>query len=585
MRRSSKIAAAAVLMAMPLAACSSSGPGSKGSSSGGSSTPRAKVKSAGMDATVKGPAVKIAGAKKGGTLTITNDGAPPTFDPAGAYYLSSMSVLSDLVTRGLTGYQNANGKNTLVPDMADGLGKTSADGKTWTFKIKKGLKYSNGEPVKAADFVYGVKRSFDEDLGGNGPVPYLRTYLVDGGTYKGPMKDKGGKFGGVTAPDDSTVVFHLTQKWPTLPYYLAFPAASPVPQSAEKGVAYQKNPLATGPYKYASFTKGQKIELVKNSEWNADSDPIRHQFPDKIVVKLAQTPLTVQQQILANSGTGATTLDTSSTGAVAGVQPKIKSQPKQFVFGPSSCEAYLPLNTEKIPLPVRKAIAVAYPYDQTRKAQGLSNNLLDPATTYAPPQVPGIKQYPPVNGLTGKGTGDPAKAKQMLQKADKVGFKLSWYYKGDDPALVASNSALKKAMTDAGFKVTATPVSKDQYSEKVSDTKASQNVGQGISSWCYDWPSGDSVYPQLFSSSTADDGRSVGNLHDPAVDKELKRISAMDPAKAGPEWLKFDKQMTAKVIGIPLSYGKNAYVLGNKVHNVVNDSSRSMPDFSQIWVG
>ena len=100
---------------------------------------------------MKGPAPEVAGAKKGGTLTITNDGAPPTFDPAGAYYLSSMAVLSDLVTRGLTGYQNADGKNTLVPDMGEDLGKQSADGLTWTFKIQSGLKWSDGQPITAED--------------------------------------------------------------------------------------------------------------------------------------------------------------------------------------------------------------------------------------------------------------------------------------------------------------------------------------------------------------------------------------------------------------------------------------------------
>ncbi|WP_325549314.1 ABC transporter substrate-binding protein [Flexivirga sp.] len=584
MRRSSKIAAAVVMIAMPLAACSSSGPSSSNTSSKGSSTPRAKVKSSAMDASVKGPAPDIAGAKKGGTLTITDAGAPPTFDPAGAYYEFSMTILSELVTRGLTGYQiDQDGKSTLVPDMAQGLGKESADGKTWTFKLKPGMKYSNGQPVKAADFVYAIKRSFDENLGGQGPVPYLKTTLVGGDTYKGPFTDKGKDFKGVTSKGDDTVIFHLTRKWPTLPYYLAFPAASPVPQSAEKKSTYEKSPLATGPYKFKTFNKGTRIVLEKNTQWDAKSDPIRHQYPDTIDVKLGVTALTEQQRIFANSGPGATTLDIS--GLDAGLESKAKSQTKQVVFGPSPCESYLPLNSKEIPLEVRKAIAVAYPYDQTRKAGGESKLTFDPATTYAPPQVPGIKQYPAVNGLIGKGSGDPAKAKAMLKKAGKSNFELSWYYvsgKGQDEA---ANDALKSAMQKAGFKVKDVPVSQAEISEKINDPNAPENVGQGISSWCYDWPSGDSIYPQLFSTTTAKDGRSVANLQDTAIDKELDRISALDPTQAAPEWLAFDKKMTKQVMGIPLSYSKASSVLGNKVHNVVPDPNHGLPDFAQVWVG
>nr|WP_281358956.1 ABC transporter substrate-binding protein [Flexivirga aerilata] len=539
-----------------------------------------------MDASVKGPAPEIKGAKTGGTLTITTgDSAPPTFDPAGAYYVLSIATLSELVTRSLTGYQIKDGTPTLVPDMAADLGTPSADGLTWTFKLKPGMKYSNGQPVKAEDYVYAIKRSFDPDLGGDGPAPsYLASYLVGGKDYKGVIADPKTDFKGVTAQGDDTVVFHLTRKWPTLPYYLAFPAASPIPQAADTKANYQAKPLATGPYQVKSFTKGQQFTLEKNPNWDAKSDPIRHQFPNEINVKLGVTALTTQQQILANSGTGSTTVDV--TGVDASLASKVKSQKDQFVFGPSPCESYWPLDTQKIPFEVRKAIAVAYPYDQIRKAGGVSNLTYDPATMYAPPQVPGMTPYPPNNGLTGKGPGDPAKAKQMLKDAGKDGFQLSYYFRNDDPQLVQSNVALKDALSKAGFKVKDVGVSKEEYSAKRVAPNSGMNAGQGISSWCYDWPSGDSIYPQLFSStSNAEKQRSVGNLKDAAIDKEIEQISAMDPAAAAPKWLALDKKMTAQLVGMPISYSKSSYVFGSKVHNVINDANHGMPDFAQIWVG
>ena len=583
MRWTSKLAVVAVAAAMPLAACSSSGPSSKTSSSASSS--RAKVGNAAMDASVTGPAPAVSGAKSGGTLTVTESGAPPTFDPAGAYYIFSMATLSQLTTRSLTGYQVKDGKSTLVPDMASNLGTESSDGKTWTFKLKSGMKYSDGSAVKAADFVYGIERGFDPDLGGDGPVPYLKDYLVGGSSYKGPFQDKGKKFAGVEAKGDDTVVFHLTRKWPTLPYFMAFPLASPVPQAKDTRTSYQTKALATGPYKIASMTKGQSITLVKNDQWDKNSDPVRHQYPDKVDIKLAVTALTTQQQILANSGTGATTLDVSPDGVDASLMRKAQATKNQYGEGDSPCESYLPIDTQKVPLAVRKAIAVAYPYSQTRKAGGESPQSYDAATTYAPPQVPGITQYAPVNGMTGQGSGNAAKAKQMLKDAGKSGFQLTYYFDNGSPQSVAANNALQKGLTDAGFKVKAIPVSTEQYSDKKSATNTSNNIKQGIASWCYDWPSGDSIYPQLFSSSTAKDGRSVGNLQSAAVDKQIAQISAMDPSEAGPKWLAFDKQMAQQVVGIPLSYSKSNFVYGKQLHNVVNDPNRGVPDFAQIWVG
>ena len=126
--------------AVSLAACSSSGPsGSSGGSSGGNNnTAAAQQTKAAVAATnpdLKGPAPEVPGAKKGGTLYIDDGSNPPTMDPSGIYYIDSNAYATQYLFRTLTQYKIVKGKPVLVPDLAEGVGKQSADWLTWTFKI------------------------------------------------------------------------------------------------------------------------------------------------------------------------------------------------------------------------------------------------------------------------------------------------------------------------------------------------------------------------------------------------------------------------------------------------------------------
>ncbi|TWE12508.1 ABC transporter substrate-binding protein [Rudaeicoccus suwonensis] len=568
---------------MLLAACSG-GPGSSSGSSG-AAAPTASATAPLLRDVASGPAPQIAGAKTGGTLTITDEGAPPTFDPSGAYYEFSMMVLDELLVRSLTGYQNVDGKATLVPDLATDLGEQSADGLTWTFHLKHGIRYSDGSPVRAADVVYAVKRSFAYDSVAEGGPQYVQQYLKGGSTYKGPFDQPTVDFPGVTAQGDDTVVFHLVKKWPTLPYYLAFPEVSPIPQAKDTKATYQNHLLATGPYEIQSFTKGISMVLVRNPDWSAATDPIRHQFPARIEIQLGVNPQTTQQRILADSGTGSTTIDVS--GVVASVQNQVTGDKKdQFVSGLSPCESYTSIDTQTVPLAVRKAIAIAYPFDQIRKASGESPLTYRPASTIAPPQVPGVTAYPPVNGLTGHGPGDPAKAKAMLSAAGQLGFSLSYYFIDSQPSSVQANVALKAALTAAGFTVHDLGVSAQQYPTDVTNPSATQNLGQGINSWCYDWPSGDSIYPELFAASRAQTGQSAGDLQSAALDAQMTQIENLPITQAAAAWGKLDQQILSQDLPtIPVDYAIASYVFGDRVHNVVNDANHGLPDLAQLWVG
>ncbi|MFC6704588.1 ABC transporter substrate-binding protein [Flexivirga alba] len=570
------------LTAVSLAACGSGGPSSKGkgdnSNVRSASAAQTKAAVAASDAGLQGPAPAVPGAKKGGTLYLDDSSNPPTMDPSGIYYTDSGLIAAQYLFRALTQYKVVHGQQVLVPDLATNVGTQSADGLTWTFKIKPGLKYSDGSPVKIEDFAYAIKRSFATESVAADGTTYQMQYLKGGNTYKGPFKQPKANFPGVTTQGNDTLVFHLTQKMPSFNYFASFPQFSPIPQSKDTKNDYQKHPLTTGPYEVSTYNIGQKLVLTRNPNWAPASDPVRHNYPDKIQVNFSISNLPSQQRILANSGIGADTinigaLDASLASQVTGAKKN------QFVIGPGSCVMYVEMDDRKIPLDIRKAIAYAWPFNEIRKAGGLSNLAYQPATTFDAPSLQGYKKYPALPYAKGQGNGDPAKAKAMLKKANKLGFQLSYYYISDDPAKVAANNARKAGLEKAGFTVKDIPLAKAEYTKKIGEGNAPVNMGQGTPGWCYDWPTGDSVYPVLFNGAYIDQGGGVGMFKNAAVNAQMAKTSAMDPAKAAPKWAALDQELMTKYFpSLPDYYTMSTLTFGRNVNNVVLNS------MSQVWL-
>lgn len=144
------IAVTAVGM-LALAACGGSGePADENGRAKGVDTEKLADTGTGMDAERKGP-VKIDGATEGGTVTVLSYAGLNSMDPTEAYYQSTMSILSGLVTRSLTqfAYDEESGEMVLVPDLATDLGTPNEDYTEWEFTIRDGVRWENGEEVTA----------------------------------------------------------------------------------------------------------------------------------------------------------------------------------------------------------------------------------------------------------------------------------------------------------------------------------------------------------------------------------------------------------------------------------------------------
>jgi peptide/nickel transport system substrate-binding protein len=578
-----RITAVAATVMLAVAACGSPSSNS-GNNSGGQNLGGAQEKA--TDATAKGPAADVDGAKKGGTVTVLSDVTPDTFDPTNIYYTDGNQI-GKLMFRALTQYRLDGDKHkpVLVPDLAEDLGTKSADGLTWTFKLKKGIKYMDGSPVHAADFAYAIKRSFAHDLFDAGPT-YQIQFFKDGDKYKGPYGAGGTNYSGVETPDDSTLVIHLAKKFDDLPYYAAFPMFTPIPQAHDTQKNYEQRPWTTGPYKVDSYVPGTELKLSKNPQWDPATDPVRHQYPDAWDFKFAQDTIKAQRQVLASSGPDASSLNYSNLDV--SLLPEVKDQ-SQLVKGDSPCTITYTMDSRRIPLEVRRLIAKAYPYDSWRKVAGLTPADAIPASTILPPAVPGFEKFelPGMNG-TGKGAEDDAVAKEVkdeLAKLGKSNFELQWYYSIDDKIATQVSQLRQQVFEKAGFKVKTFGVPKAKLRTYVGNQDAQVNIGKTPTGWCSDWPSGTSWFPVLFKSDAIALGNSVGQLEDKGLDAKIDAVSAKDPNEQLKEWSKIDKDILENYLpAIPLYYSATNSPVGKNIGHAINDPTQGLPEFTSIFL-
>ncbi|ADB31762.1 extracellular solute-binding protein family 5 [Kribbella flavida DSM 17836] len=579
-----RITAVAATVMLTVAACGSpsSNNNTGGSNTGDAGTAQEKA----TDPSVKGPAPEIEGAKKGGTITVLSDVTPDTFDPTNIYYTDGNQI-GKLIYRALTQYKldEKTGKPILVPDLAEDLGTKSADGLTWTFKLKQGIKYMDGTEVKAEDYAYAIKRSFAHDLYDAGPT-YQLQFFKDGDKYKGPYAAGGDNYAGVETPDNSTLVIKLAKKFDDLPFYAAFPMFTPIPKAKDTKKNYEQKPMTTGPYQVESLTPGSQLVLSKNPNWDPNTDPVRYQYPDKFDFKFAQDTIKVQRQVLASSGPDANALNYSNLDV--SLYPEVKDQ-SQIIKGGSPCTITWPLDTRKIPFEIRQLIAKAYPFDSWRKVAGLDPQSAIPASTILPPAVPGHEKYE-LPGLVGKGKGAEdeavaAEVKAKLKELGKENFELSWYYSNDDKIATQVNQLRTQVFQKAGFKVKAIGVPKAKIRTLTGDQNAPVNVGKTPAGWCSDWPSGTSWFPVLFKSDAIALGNSIGQLQDKALDAEIDRIAAMDPNQQLKEWSKVDRTVLEKHLPlVPLYYAASAFPVGKNIGHAINDVTQGMPEFTSLYL-
>jgi peptide/nickel transport system substrate-binding protein len=573
-----------------LAACSSSGGGNNSSSqsrvtsAAGGKQGTAAAYNAAFDKVVN-PSTKT-----GGTLKLLAPSDCDSWDPARAYYGFCWN-LQRIFTRSLMGYETVNGTVfKVVPDLATAAGKPNADKTEWTYTLKSGLKWSNGQPLKPIDVKYGVERMFATDVINGGPTSYFISDIAHPKDYKGPYKS--GDLATITTTDTS-VTFKLAHADADFDYLMAMAASSPVPYKTEGGKGfvgstYTKHPMSTGPYMIQSYTAAKSITFVRNPNWTQSSDTIRHPLVDTIQL----TVDTNQQDIDNQMASGEADANVDARGVQAAFQSKILTDPnlKKNADDPvSAFTRYTAIMPSVIPnVHCRKAIF--YAWDKKAELQAYGGPTAgELAGGMTPPGIPGYKPdfnpYP--SGSDGH--GDVTKAKAELKQCGKPGgFSTKLAY-GTPSAQAANMFKLEKsALGRVGIKITAlTQDSSTYYSTFIGSPANIKNQGIGIANagWGADFPTGVGFYNSIVNGAAIlpTGNSNYASLNDPNVNKILD--AAPKGGVTEDQWLQLDQSIMDNAVYLPVYYGKTLYYRNPRMTNVTCDNALAFGEYDFVNIG
>jgi peptide/nickel transport system substrate-binding protein len=534
---------------------------------------------------------------KGGTLKFAMSDVLDSSDPGDTYY-AMVQNFARLYGRTMMGFKPAPGEAglELVPDLAAGPGVPSNGNKTWTYKIKPGIKYEDGTEVKAADVKYAIARSnFAKDVLPNGPDYFAQ---LTGSKYKGPYKDKNlDSLKEITTPDDHTLVINLVKPFTDMDYLMTFSQTMPVPASKDTGATgganYKKHVFSTGPYMFEGTENVDKqINLVRNPNWDQSTDPIRKGLPDRVELALQVDANEIDSRLQQ----GTLQVDLAGTGVQAAARSKILSSPtlkKNSDDAYSGFLWYTAINSKVAPfdkVECRRAMQYAADSVALQAAYGGPVAGGDIASTILPPNIAGYQKsdiYP--NGADN--TGDVTKAKEQLAACGQPnGFKMNLAYRSDRPKEKAAGEAWQQALAKIGVQATLKGYPAGKYYTNfagVPNFVHKNNIGMMTGGWAADWPTGYGFLQQIL------DGRSIkpagnSNLSE-TDDKQIESwldeaMTKTEPADRAALYTKIDQKQMELASIVPTVYAKSLLFRPDNLTNVYVTDAYGMYDYTQLGV-
>ncbi len=519
--------------------------------------------------------------KKGGIIKFADEGQQDSVDPGDTYYGYAWNF-SRLYGRALTMFTPAPGKasNQLVGDLADGLGKPSDNAKTWTYTLRKGVKFEDGTPVTSADVKYGIERSTDKDVFPDGPT-YFDSLLNWPAGWKGPYKTPNlNTNSAITTPDTQTIVLHFKAPFSDMDYLGTTPQTFPVPKAKDTGKKYKQHVVSSGPYMFTSYQDGKSFSLRRNKYWDASTDPNRKALPDGYDVSLNVNADDIDNRIASG--------DLDVAYATVGVAPAMRAHAltdptlhKRLDNPVAARLQYTSINPTVAPfdnIHCRKAIE--YGMDRTAYVNAYGGKLAggEPATTMLIPVIPGFKKFDLYK--TDGDKGDLTKAKDELAQCGKPsGFSTNISYRIERPLEKATAEAFQQQLAKIGIKLTPKGYPKTDYFGTYAGNPPyvkKNNLGLVVNSWGADWNDGYGMLSQIVDSRVIRDtgGSSNTSVRIPEVDKLLDQAAVeTDVSKREALYGQIDNLVMQQAVTYPGIYAKLLLMRSKNLTNVfINDN-------------
>jgi ABC-type transport system substrate-binding protein/DNA-binding SARP family transcriptional activator len=522
----------------------------------------------------------------GGTLTEVSPYLPQP-DPAHDYDIATPALAA--VYDGLVAFRKAGGArwDTLVPDLAVTLPRPVDGGRTYTFTLRRGIRYSNGAPVRASDFRRGIQRELSF-----GDVPaYFEGILGAPACFRNPRRCDLSA-GIVTDDAAGAVTFRLSEADPDFLDKLALVMAAPAPPGAA-GHFMDRAPFlpGTGPYMVSRYRPDSSLTLVRNPgfrQWSYAAQPTG--YPD--VIRFEQMAGSRQQESAVAAGR-ADVVDITLNGLP--YRPLAIRYPTRVHSSIELFTTFLFLNTRRPPFTNIKARqAVNYAIDRARMIQLLgldSPGQAAPTCQLLPAGSPSYEPYCPYTAGPQDGTWhgpDMEKARQLAKESGTTNVPVTVWNNQTDFGKPAG-AYLAGLLKQLGYRATVRNVPQDQYHAALYS--ASHKVQLGVTGWAVNIPTTSDFFLQILTCrSIYQDPAGTANLAgfcDPQVDRLASQAQAAqptDPAGARKLWAKLDRTVTDQAPLVPVLNTSFTVFVSARVGNYQESPSYGGPLLDQIWI-
>jgi peptide/nickel transport system substrate-binding protein len=428
------------------------------------------------------------GGKEGGTLTGSYASFPDYLDPQLSYTSEGWTALWNSYTP-LLSFAHAGGKagSKVIPGLATAMPKITNGGKTYTLFLRKGLKYSDGTPVKASDFPATVERLFKLNSGG---VPFYTSIV---GAEKFAETKQGGISGIKTNDKTGEIVIDLEKPRGTFTDELAIPFLALVPKGTPAKNLTADPPPATGPYEITKSEPGRGWTYERNPAWVRANGKLMPQLPGGHVNK-------IEISVIRNDSTQVNEVEQGKTDWMQAPPPpdryqevKNKYEGTQFRVESTVSTYYFWMNMKRAPfddLKVREAVNYAI---DPRALERIYAGSLAATHQILPPGMPGYEKfdlYP----------HDMAKAEQLIKEANPSDRDITVW--GDnEPENSEATQYYQDVLNKLGFNAKFKEINADNYYSIIGNVNT-PDLDTGWFDWFEDYPHPNDFFQPLLSGES-----------------------------------------------------------------------------------
>jgi peptide/nickel transport system substrate-binding protein len=533
---------------------------------------------------------------RGGTLRVVTEFGAESVDPVAGDFIGSTALT--FTHDGLVGLRRADGAAgmVLVPDLAVSIPVPSDEGRTYTFQLRDGIRFSDGRPVTPADVIRTFERAMTSPVSVS--AGELQEILgASSCTQEDPESCDLSR--GIVADEEAgTVTFHLAEPSPDFVANLVGPSHWIVPADTDLDLG-REAPPGTGPYVLDAFDPDGSITLVRNprfQEWSRDAQP--DGFADRISIEAGVPP--ADQVAMVQQGEADVALQVPAD-KVEELQTRFADQLVPFSL---QVLRALYVNTDRPPFDrpdARRALALAVDRQRLGHLFAVVNgDVVDPPVTcqLLPPDQLGYVPYCPFT----RGGGDPsgtwigpdlAAARELVRSSGTDGVRVVVSV----PAYLGPlGEEIAATLDDLGYRSDLRLPDIDRFTYYGRALESTSETDVGFVGWGENYPSPAQFLVPLLACRKANGSPSVrgagafslnlSRFCDPDLDRRLRRalsLRATDIYAASRAFATLDRDLTDLAPLIPFSTAGGALLVSERVGNVeINPHAGIL--LSQLWV-